>query len=123
MDPHGDNVRDHCLSLCLLSSLLKFASVATNALLERKGTSSALVVTRGFGDVLRIGNQTRADIFDLKIQRPAQIYDAVVQVQERVRVQTADHRTVINSASLSFSFTHDTSIIARGNYSRSSSEQ
>ena len=40
-------------------------TVATNALLERKGERMALVITKGFRDVLQIGNQSRANIFDL----------------------------------------------------------
>jgi 5-oxoprolinase (ATP-hydrolysing) len=61
-------------------------TVATNALLERAGARSALVVTEGFADLLAIGNQARPDIFDLEIKRPARLYEAVVEVDERVRV-------------------------------------
>jgi 5-oxoprolinase (ATP-hydrolysing) len=61
-------------------------TVATNALLERKGVRCALVVTRGFADILRIGNQNRADIFDLKIQKPELLYECVVETEERLRI-------------------------------------
>lgn len=61
-------------------------TVATNALLERDGARSALVVTEGFADLLAIGNQARPDIFDLTIARPARLYETVVEVNERVRV-------------------------------------
>ena len=60
-------------------------TVATNALLERKGDRTLLVTTRGFRDALRIGYQARADIFAQKIEKPEQLYERVVEVAERVR--------------------------------------
>jgi 5-oxoprolinase (ATP-hydrolysing) len=65
-------------------------TVATNALLERKGARCALVITRGFGDLLQIGNQTRPDIFDLKIRRPELLYERVVEADERLRILRPD---------------------------------
>jgi 5-oxoprolinase (ATP-hydrolysing) len=59
-------------------------TVATNALLERRGAPTALVITRGFGDALRIGTQHRPRLFDLDIRRPPPLYDDVVEVDERV---------------------------------------
>ena len=59
--------------------------VATNALLERKGERCALVVSKGFKDLLHIGNQTRPRIFDLEIKMPDVLYDDVVEVDEQVR--------------------------------------
>ncbi|MGV8839454.1 MAG: hydantoinase B/oxoprolinase family protein [Bauldia sp.] len=64
-------------------------TVATNALLERKGDRVLLLVTRGFGDALRIGNQARPDIFAKRIEKPAMLYERVVEVGERVRVDGA----------------------------------
>ncbi len=61
-------------------------TVATNALLERRGAPCGLVITRGFGDLLRIGDQSRPDLFDLEIRRPAQLYRDVVEVDERLRL-------------------------------------
>ncbi|MBN9431076.1 MAG: hydantoinase B/oxoprolinase family protein [Bosea sp.] len=61
-------------------------TVATNALLERKGDRTLLLITRGFRDALRIGYQARPDIFAKKIVKPDQLYDRVVEVTERVRV-------------------------------------
>ncbi len=61
-------------------------TLATNALLERKGVRSAVVITKGFKDLLRIGKQNRPDIFDLKIQIPEPFYEKVVEVNERVRL-------------------------------------
>jgi len=62
-------------------------TVATNALLERKGKPTVLVVTKGFADALAIGYQNRPDIFVLKIQKPAPIYDRVVEANERLNVR------------------------------------
>ncbi|MDP2368291.1 hydantoinase B/oxoprolinase family protein [Rhodoferax sp.] len=59
-------------------------TVATNALLERKGESTLLVTTRGFRDALRIAYQNRPRIFDRHIQLPELLYSAVVEAQERV---------------------------------------
>jgi 5-oxoprolinase (ATP-hydrolysing) len=56
----------------------------TNALLERKGAATALFITRGFGDLLRIGTQQRPDLFALDIRRPPPLYSAVVEVPERL---------------------------------------
>ncbi|MEE4207534.1 MAG: hydantoinase B/oxoprolinase family protein, partial [Erythrobacter sp.] len=59
-------------------------TVATNALLERKGERCALVTTRGFADVLRIGTQARPEIFARHIVLPEQLTRWVVEVDERV---------------------------------------
>lgn len=62
-------------------------TVATNALLERKGEKVALLITKGFRDILRIGNQARPHIFDLSVQRLSKLYDAVVEIDERVTIE------------------------------------
>jgi 5-oxoprolinase (ATP-hydrolysing) len=56
----------------------------TNALLERKGARTALFITRGFADLLRIGTQQRPELFALRIEKPAPLYAAVVEVPERL---------------------------------------
>ncbi|WP_230635725.1 hydantoinase B/oxoprolinase family protein [Sphingomonas sp. Leaf4] len=61
-------------------------TVATNALLERRGEPTVLVITRGFGDALAIGYQDRPDIFARAIVRPAPLAARVVEVDERVDV-------------------------------------
>ncbi len=61
-------------------------TVATNALLERKGARTALVTTKGFGDILQIGNQDRPDLFDLKIEKPDLLYEEVIEVEERLQL-------------------------------------
>ena len=59
-------------------------TVATNALLESKGERFCLVVTKGFKDLLYIGNQSRPNLFDLSIKMPRILYDEVIEVSERV---------------------------------------
>ena len=59
-------------------------TVATNALLERKGEPTLLVTTRGFRDALRIGYQERPRIFDRRIVLPELLHSRVIEAQERV---------------------------------------
>ncbi len=59
-------------------------TVATNALLERKGERCLLLITQGFGDLLRIGYQNRPDLFALKIELPELLYETVAEVPERL---------------------------------------
>jgi 5-oxoprolinase (ATP-hydrolysing) len=59
-------------------------TVATNALLERKGEPTVLVITRGFGDALRIAYQNRPRIFDRRILLPGVLYNRVIEADERV---------------------------------------
>jgi len=58
-------------------------TLATNALLERTGRATALVITRGFADLQRIGNQTRPDLFALDIRRPEPLPSEVIEVDAR----------------------------------------
>ncbi|MEJ2004926.1 MAG: hydantoinase B/oxoprolinase family protein, partial [Cyclobacteriaceae bacterium] len=57
---------------------------ATNALLERKGAKVILITTSGFGDILRIGNQQRPDLFSLEIKTPDPLYENVYEIEERL---------------------------------------
>ena len=59
-------------------------TVATNALLERKGEPTLLVTTRGFRDALRIAYQNRPRLFDRQLVLPELLYSAVVEAQERL---------------------------------------
>ena len=61
-------------------------TVATNALLERKGERVALAITRGFGDALRIGYQARPEIFARHIVLPSMLYERAIEIDERVGV-------------------------------------
>ena len=56
----------------------------TNALLTRRGAKTALVTTRGFGDILQIGYQNRPRLFDLAIRKPPPLFAAVVEIDERI---------------------------------------
>ncbi len=59
-------------------------TVATNALLERKGERVLLLITKGFRDLLKIGYQTRPRLFDLDIKRPDLLYEEVAELNERL---------------------------------------
>jgi 5-oxoprolinase (ATP-hydrolysing) len=67
-----------------IGSIRMGTTVATNALLERQGAPTALLTTKGFGDLLEIGNQARPQIFDLTCRKPGLLYTQVVEVDERV---------------------------------------
>lgn len=58
-------------------------TVATNALLERKGVRCALVITRGFGDLLAIGTQSRPELFALDVVKPSSLYAEVLEIDAR----------------------------------------
>jgi 5-oxoprolinase (ATP-hydrolysing) len=60
-------------------------TVATNALLERKGEPTALVITAGFADQLEIGTQARSDIFARRVIKPAMLYKSVIEAAERLQ--------------------------------------
>ena len=67
-----------------IDSVKMGTTVATNALLERKGDRTLLVVTEGFKDALRIGYQARPRLFDLRIVLPEMLYEQVIEVRERI---------------------------------------
>src|SRR4051794_41544317 len=64
-------------------------TVATNALLERRGAKTLFVTTEGFADALLIGDQARPDLFALNIERPAPLYSGVVEAVERLAADGA----------------------------------
>ncbi|MFN3582485.1 hydantoinase B/oxoprolinase family protein [Phenylobacterium sp.] len=64
-------------------------TVATNALLERRGAKTLLVATEGFADALLIGDQARPDLFALSIDKPAPLYAGVVEAAERLAADGA----------------------------------
>ncbi|KAI1077448.1 Hydantoinase B/oxoprolinase-domain-containing protein [Whalleya microplaca] len=74
----------------LIHSIRMGTTVATNALLERKGTRHAFVVNQGFGDLLEIGYQSRPKLFELGIKKPELLYEKVVEVSERITVEEFD---------------------------------
>jgi 5-oxoprolinase (ATP-hydrolysing) len=79
--------RGEPLDTSRIESIRMGTTVATNALLERKGEKVALVVTKGFKDCLEIGNQSRPKIFDLAIKKPDVLYEKVVEIDERVTLE------------------------------------
>ncbi|KAK5061148.1 hypothetical protein LTR84_007690 [Exophiala bonariae] len=79
--------RSEALDTSKIESIRMGTTVATNALLERKGEKMALVVTAGFKDCLVIGNQTRPKIFDLAIRRSDVLYQKVIEIDERVTLE------------------------------------
>lgn len=82
-------------------------TVATNALLERKGERTLLAITGGFADALHIGTQQRPKLFDLHIQRPSMLYSDVLEIQERLyangEIETAlDEKAAYKGLSAAF---------------------
>ncbi|KAJ3854352.1 Hydantoinase B/oxoprolinase-domain-containing protein [Lentinula lateritia] len=77
------------LKLDRVESIRMGTTVATNALLERKGARCALLTTKGFKDVLRIGAQARPNIFDLSVKKLSLLYETVVEIDERVTIPTS----------------------------------
>ncbi|GAB3629070.1 5-oxoprolinase [Pandoraea terrae] len=85
-------------------------TVATNALLERKGEPTALITTRGFRDALRIAYQNRPRLFDLDIVLPEALYDDVVEIDERVGA----HGEVVHDLDLASASEALTALYAKG---------
>lgn len=80
----GVPITDESIDSSSIDWIRMGTTVATNALLERKGSRCALLITRGFRDLLRIGYQNRPRIFDLEIEKPALLYEKVVEIDERI---------------------------------------
>ena len=76
----------------LVAEIRMGTTVATNALLERKGEPVVLAITRGFGDALRIGWQSRPELFARHIVLSEQLHDRVIEIGERVRSDGAIDR-------------------------------
>ncbi|MFN3575676.1 MAG: hydantoinase B/oxoprolinase family protein [Tabrizicola sp.] len=75
-----------------ISAVKMGTTVATNALLERKGERVALLITEGFGDLLRIGTQARPALFDLEIRRPDLHYEQVFEIPGRLDAEGREIR-------------------------------
>ena len=69
-------------------------TVATNALLERKGDRVVLLITKGFKDALRIGYQNRPDIFARQIVLPSMLYETVIEIEERYDAEGNELKSV-----------------------------
>ncbi|ODV83857.1 hypothetical protein CANARDRAFT_29589 [[Candida] arabinofermentans NRRL YB-2248] len=72
------------LDVSSIESIRLGTTVATNALLERKGEKIAFLTTKGFKDYLHISDQSRPDLFKLFVQKPGVLYDKVIEIDERV---------------------------------------
>jgi 5-oxoprolinase (ATP-hydrolysing) len=75
---------DDCLPGDRIEAIRFGTTVATNALLERKGGRVALLITKGFSDLLEIGYQNRPDIFSLCIKKPSVLYTITLDIEERI---------------------------------------
>ena len=84
-----------------IESVKMGTTVATNALLERRGERTLLLVNEGFGDLLRIGNQARPRLFDLKITLPALLYESVVEISGRIGADATEIAPLDEEAALS----------------------
>ncbi|XP_055614300.1 5-oxoprolinase [Uranotaenia lowii] len=82
--PQRSQTLDGLVNTELIGWVRMGTTVATNALLERAGDPVALVVNRGFRDLLQIGNQARPNIFQLNIQKPSNLYQEVVEINCRL---------------------------------------
>jgi 5-oxoprolinase (ATP-hydrolysing) len=104
--------RDQKLSTADFSnvSIRMGTTVATNALLERKGERHALLITKGFKDALQIGTQARPKLFALNIQRPDVLYDDVVEIDERVTIEDYQQNPTSDKESLQKALRSDTSL-------------
>jgi len=78
----------------LIDEVRMGTTVATNALLERKGDRTVFVTTRGFRDALELGYQDRRHIFARNILKPDQLYERVIEVDERVRADGTVERAI-----------------------------
>ena len=95
-----------------ISSVKMGTTVATNALLERKGDRTLLIITKGFKDALRIGYQARPRLFDLNVILPEQLYEKTIEVNERIGA----HGEIITALNLK-SLKKQMEIARRGGFS------
>jgi 5-oxoprolinase (ATP-hydrolysing) len=87
--PHNEPIPNKTIACIKMGT-----TVATNALLERKGDRTVLLITQGFRDALRIGYQNRPDIFAQEIRLPDLVYDRVIEVTERYSAQGEELKSV-----------------------------
>ena len=89
----SDEIPEHAIE-----SIKMGTTVATNALLERKGDRTLLLITEGFRDLLRIGYQNRPRIFDLQIRLPELLYERVEEIPERIGTDGKTIRPICETA-------------------------
>ncbi|KAK5939524.1 hypothetical protein PMZ80_007902 [Knufia obscura] len=105
--PRSEKLDTSCLSDL---SVRMGTTVATNALLERKGERIALLITKGFKDALVIGNQSRPKLFALNIERPEVLFEEVVEVDERVTIEDYQQNPVPDPEKLAKALQEDSSL-------------
>nr|WP_297380237.1 hydantoinase B/oxoprolinase family protein [uncultured Roseateles sp.] len=86
------------ITAALVDCVKMGTTVATNALLERRGDRTLLVTTRGFRDALRIATQARPKLFERHIQLPELLYERVIEADERVDAQGVEIRPLDEAA-------------------------
>ncbi len=91
----GDAIPDNAIGAVKMGT-----TVATNALLERKGARVLLLTNRGFADLLRIGNQARPRLFDLDIKLPSMLYERAVEIPGRMAVDGTEIEPLDEAAAL-----------------------
>ncbi|MES2914858.1 MAG: hydantoinase B/oxoprolinase family protein [Pseudomonadota bacterium] len=91
----GEMISDGAISAVKMGT-----TVATNALLERKGERVALLITEGFADLLRIGTQARPALFDLNIRRPDLLYEQVFEIPGRLDAEGVEVRPLDTAAAV-----------------------
>lgn len=92
--------RNELIPINNIEQIRMSTTVATNALLERKGSKFCFITTKGFKDILKINNQSRADIFDLEAKKPSVLYSNVIEIDERIMLKNsykANGKTPINN--------------------------
>jgi len=89
----GEKISEKAIPGKYIESIRMGTTVATNAMLEKKGAPTALIVTRGFKDILAIGHQDRSHLFNLEIIKPTPLYREVLELDERI-VSSGDSFTI-----------------------------
>jgi 5-oxoprolinase (ATP-hydrolysing) len=103
--------RDQPIPTTDIDAVKMGTTVATNALLERKGERCALIITRGFGDALRIGYQNRPRLFDRHIVLPDQLVETVVEVDERINASgDVEHALDVDAVTVALRTVFDSGI-------------
>jgi len=85
---------DERVDALAIASVRMGTTVATNALLERRGDRVLLLTNRGFGDVLEIGHQARPRLFDREILKPSRVYERVAEIDGRVLADGCEERAL-----------------------------
>lgn len=107
----ADIPRGALLDTSMIESIRMGTTVATNALLQRKGARCALVTTAGFRDLLAIGTQSRPDIFQLAVKKPDMLYEKVVEVSERITLEAFSENRRPDDAALQTALESDPDLV------------